>query len=261
MILTRNTTSHDASTEIFNCYGNFSNATLLRQYGFIDKHSQLDTVSLADQLYGRMGKPGDGKPEFKSWEEQKRKYWADYGNDLIEEIARTLSQSDIAVDPQTKKIYNEWRKMMADHDGSVGLQPFLDWGLSLGKHGWLRFPCKVWLLILVMSEMEWKEFFPMSMTGKVMRMSDLLSEVFEKFEGDRRDPGMVEKVISLLETAIEQRLLMHGIETEAPEQSFGLNSTECFRQSVIAGEAGVCSLEMVLTAEQKEIVGLVDKGY
>ena len=126
--------------QVFNCYGSFNNARLLCTYGFIDTECQTDTVGLRYELFDLKG------PDSQVCSER-REFWKSEGYKIMAKLAKYSPDHE-----------RELEIILDLNECPTTGNEFISWSLSVGKHGWVRFPLKLWVILCCLSDDEWKAF-------------------------------------------------------------------------------------------------------
>lgn len=137
MYLTKNISS---VRQLFNNYGKFNNRQLLSVYGFIDPNCQTDTVCLRHELF-------DYDKSYIQIDPERREYWKTEGYDKVIELSKYWPDQ-------------EWEMeiLLERNDCPTTGDEFVNWSLTLGQHGWVRFPLKIWGILVLFSKDEWETF-------------------------------------------------------------------------------------------------------
>ena len=82
---------------------------------------------------------------------------------------------------------------------------FITWSLSVGKHGWVRFPLKLWIILCCLSNDEWKAFRDNPETVLPM------IAMFETRDIDSTEFDFFEKWLNMLKYALNLRYERYGV--------------------------------------------------
>jgi len=173
--------------QIFGNYCQYSNSKLLARYGFIDRHCQSDTVSLAAQLFD------DADPA-------RQAFWETKGFMFLEQLKTYNSH------------YDEELKGILKREPCPPTGPdFIQWSLAIGLHGWVRFPLKVFTCLLLLTTEEWDHFI-MQKTSKEKAQSFFHHMFFFEMRGDLMPPDSraYSKWLELMNGALLKRQATYG---------------------------------------------------
>jgi len=173
--------------QVFNCYGSFNNARLLCTYGFIDMKCQTDAVSLRYELFDRKA------PDFQICSER-CEFWKSEGYAIMVKLAKYSPDHE-----------RELEIILERNECPTTDNDFINWSLSVGKHGWVRFPLKLWIILCCLSNDEWKAFRDNPETVLPM------IAMFETRDIDPTEFDFFEKWLNMLKYAVNSRYERYGV--------------------------------------------------
>jgi hypothetical protein len=201
MVLTKDVTQ---IKQLFNNYGPLSNLELLSEYGFIDENSQNDYVSLRRELF-----------DLPNFHQGKREYWKRSGFKLVMGIARASHSSHL----------DEMEILL--HGGKCPMTggSFVRWSLAIGKHGWVRFPLKIWIMIRLLSPTQWRDFDNASEQMQVGYFVSRFVAGVTRLDILEMPPASV----TYLEVERWNDLLADALDKRLTRYNDNLTSEECFK--------------------------------
>jgi hypothetical protein len=173
--------------QVFNCYGSFNNTRLLCTYGFIDTKCQTDAVSLRYELFDHKA------PDYQVCSER-REFWKSKGYTIMTKLAKYSPDHE-----------RELEIILDRNECPTTGNEFITWSLSVGKHGWVRFPLKLWVILCCLSNDEWKAFIDNPET--VLPMIAL----FETRDINSAEVDFFEKWLNILKCAVNLRYERYGV--------------------------------------------------
>lgn len=195
MTLTRTITSVG---QLFNNYGSFTNPILLLKYGFIDERCQTDCVCLRRELFDRATAVINVCPERCEW-------WKTKGFDFLDQLAE-----------HSPLHLREFEVLMDRNEISGQGEGFVDWTLTIGKHGWVRYPLKIWMLVCLLKPEDWRAFKESDMETQAKLFYPWLT-MFEAPVIAHENLEMCTKWYKVLEKALERRYARYDVEFEYSE--------------------------------------------
>lgn len=210
--------------QLFNNYGKLSNDKLLSVYGFLDVDSETDTVGLSRELFTSRTSQTDI---------ERREFWRDHGHTLLVEMLKHQPVDKLEMETLVEGI-----------SPPISGWEFILWSLTIIRGGFVRFPVKLWIGILLFTPVQWTQFKGMSMEGKVNSALDLTS-IFHKEVMTEEEVNRYDNWLQILGDAVRQRLARYptgvpaGTALNAPT-IWTANSDECFKKAALYRDMGVC---------------------
>lgn len=183
MILIRDVTE---VKQLFNNYGAYNNRELLSTYGFIDTSCPTDSICFRLDLF-------DHDTSYFRVSPERCEFWRQEGFPFCVKL------SDRSRDHKRElEIILDRNECPPSGDG------FVNWSLTVGLHGWIRFPLKIWVILCLLSREEWAAFKALPMDGKVNFIHPMLG-MFESRDLGPSEIELFDKWVRLIENVLGVR--------------------------------------------------------